>query len=64
VAAGRFDLRLHQALPYQPIRGASLEVLVAVRTLFRELGRGGSFYDELLTVSPPLRLMGGVQVRF
>jgi hypothetical protein len=63
-AAGRFDVRVRQSLPYQPIRGAKLDVLVAARTLSREPTEGGSFFDELLTVSPPLRLMGGVQVRF
>ena len=63
-AGGRFDLRVRQALPYQPIRGARFEVIVAARTLSREPTAGGSFFDELLTVAPPLRLVGGVQVRF
>jgi hypothetical protein len=64
VTGGRYDLRVRQALPYEPIRGATLEVIVAVRTLSRDPTAGGSFFDELLTVAPPLRLMGGVQVRF
>jgi hypothetical protein len=56
--------------PYLPDGGAGkpkpgrLEVLVSARTLSRERLQDGGFYDELLTVAPPLRLMGGVQVRF
>jgi TonB dependent receptor-like, beta-barrel/Carboxypeptidase regulatory-like domain len=64
VFGGRFDVQLRQALPYQPIRGSRLELVFALRNLFHDLRAPGSMYDELLTVSPPLRLMGGVQVRF
>lgn len=64
VFGGRFDVQLRQALPYQPIRGSRLEVILAIRNLFHDLRAPGSIYDELLTVSPPLRLMGGIQVRF
>ena len=31
---------------------------------FRDVRNGASFYDELLTVRPPTRFMGGIQVRF
>lgn len=64
LSGGRFDVQLHQALPYQPTRAGRLEVLFAVRTLFRDAREGASWYDELLTVGPPLRLMGGIQMRF
>ena len=60
----RFHVQIHQALPYQPIRDGRLEAVFAVRTLFRDAGDVRPFYDELLTVAPPLRLMGGVQVKF
>lgn len=60
----RFDMQLNQALPFQPLRGGRLEVLVAVSNLFRDLRQSGSLFDELLTVSPPTRLLGGVQIRF
>lgn len=60
----RFHLQIHQALPYQPIRDGRLEAVFAIRTLFRDAGDVRPFYDELLTVAPPLRLMGGVQVKF
>lgn len=62
--AGRFDMEIHQGLPYRPLPGSQLEVLLAMRNLFRDARAEGSFYDELLTVAPPLRLMGGVRVRF
>ena len=61
---GRFDVQLHQALPYRPLPNSQLELMFAVRTLYRDPQAGSSHYDELLTVSPPLRLIGGIQVRF
>lgn len=65
---GRFDIQVRQALPYQPIRGGKIEVLVSMNNLFRDTANGGafggSFYDELLTVRTPRRVLGGVQVRF
>lgn len=64
VADGRFDVEVHQALPYQPIQGGRLELLFAVRTLSRDGRDPGSLYDEVLTVAPPLRLVGGFQIRF
>jgi hypothetical protein len=62
--AGRFNIEVRQELPYQPLRGGRLEVVFAARNLLRDDLAGGSIYDELLTVAPPLRLLGGVQVRF
>lgn len=62
--AARFDVRVNQALPFQPLRGGRLELLVAVSNLFRDGRQNGSLFDELLTVAPPLRLLGGVQIRF
>ncbi len=61
---GRFDVELRQELPYQPISGGRLDLVVAVRTLFNPLIDHASFYDELLTVAPPTRVVCGVQVRF
>jgi len=65
---GRFDIQVRQALPYQPIRGGQIDVLVSMSNLFRDPANGGafgsSFYDELLTVRTPRRVLGGVQVRF
>lgn len=61
---GRFNVQLRQALPIQPITGSHVEFLVSVSNLFRDPQHAGSFYDELLTVRTPRRVMGGVQVRF
>ncbi len=61
---GRFDVELRQELPYKPIDGGTLHLVVAVRTLFTPLIDHASFYDELLTVAPPTRVVCGVQVRF
>ena len=60
----RFNMQINQALPFQPLRGGRLELLVAVSNLFRDLRQPGSLFDELLTVAPPTRLLGGVQLRF
>ena len=64
LAGSRFDLQVRQALPYQPTRTSRLELLFAVRNLFRDVRGETSWYDELLTVGPPVRLMAGIQVRF
>ncbi len=64
IAGGRFDVELRQALPLHPTRGSRTELVVVVRNLFRDPGDAGSLYDELLTVAPPMRIMGGVQVKF
>jgi hypothetical protein len=61
---GRFDVQLRQALPFQPINGGRVELLVSVSNLFRDPRNPGSFFDELLTVRTPRRVLGGVQVRF
>lgn len=63
-ADNRFDFEVRQELPYQPIHGSVLDVVFAARTLLGDLRGEGSMYDELLTVAPPMRLMGGLQVRF
>jgi hypothetical protein len=63
-AVGRFDLEVRQGLPYQPIPGGRLEAVVALRNLFTDPFLSTSFYDEVLTVTPPLRLLGGIQIRF
>ena len=64
IVAGRFKLEIQQQLPYHPVRGGELNLVVTVRTLLRDLDAAGSMYDELLTVRPPLRVTSGVQMRF
>ncbi len=62
--SGRFDVQLRQALPIQPISGGRIEFMVSISNLFRDPRNSGSFFDELLTVRTPRRVLGGVQVRF
>lgn len=62
--AGRFDVEVRQALPLRLTRASRTELVIVVRNLFRDPGDAGSLYDELLTVAPPMRIMGGVQVKF
>jgi hypothetical protein len=59
----RFDVQLNQALPFLGASG-QWEMLVAVRSLFREELLDASVYDELLVVQPPKRVVGGVTVKF
>ncbi len=60
----RFDLQLNQSLPFMRFAGAEWEMLVALRSLFREDLLDASIYDELLVVRSPKRVVGGVTVRF
>ena len=64
MADGRFDFEVRQALPFEPVRGGRVEVMLAVRNLFKDLSEAASIYDELLTVAPPVRIMGGIQMKF
>ena len=43
---------------------ARWEMLVAVRNFFRDTSDDQSVYDELLTIRPPKRIVGGVTVHF
>lgn len=63
-AGARFDVQLNQALPFLNTSGAQWEMLVAVRSLFRDELLDTSVYDELLVVRSPTRVVGGVTVRF
>jgi len=60
----RFDLQVHQSLPFMDFSTARWEMLLAVRNSFREGAADASVYDELLVVRPPKRVLGGLTVRF
>jgi hypothetical protein len=60
----RFDLQVNQALPFMRFSGAEWEMLVGLRSLFRDDLLDTSIYDELLVVRSPKRVVGGVTVRF
>ena len=62
--AGRFHVQVHQALPFRPTRKSQVELMFSLRNLFRDITGDASWYDELLTVAPPLRFAGGLQIRF
>ena len=61
---GRFAVRVKQTLPFSPIEGSDWEVLLDIRSLFREEVAGASVYDELLVASPPRQVVGGLVVHF
>jgi hypothetical protein len=60
----RFDMQLTQAVPFLSFAGADVEMLMAVRSMFREELLDTSVYDEILAIRPPKRIVGGVTVRF
>ncbi len=60
----RFDVQVRQSLPFLDFSAARWEMLVAVRNFFRETAEDRLLYDELLTVRPPKRIVGGVTVHF
>jgi hypothetical protein len=61
----RFDVQVHQSLPFMNFTSAKWEMLVGVRNFFREPGPDGqSIYDELFVVRPPKRIVGGLTMQF
>jgi hypothetical protein len=60
----RFDLQVMQRLPFLDFTSARWQVMLAVRNLFRDGASDASFYDELLVVRPPKRVVTGLLVRF
>jgi len=60
----RFDMQLNQGLPFLPSNAGEWEVLVSVKNTLRDQRFGMSMLDELLAVSAPTRVVGGVQVKF
>jgi hypothetical protein len=60
----RFDVQVHQSLPFMDFSTARWEMLLAVRNTFHEAAVGSSMYDELLVVRPPKRVVGGLTLRF
>lgn len=60
----RFDVQVHQSLPFMDFSTARWEMLLAVRNTFREATADSSAYDELLVIRPPKRVVGGLTLRF
>lgn len=64
LSATRFDVQVHQTLPFLRFTNAQWAALVAVQNQVRDAQFDQSVYDELLAVQAPTRLMGGLTVRF
>jgi hypothetical protein len=64
IPASRFDLQVRQPLSIRPTPNSHVDLLFSIRNLFRDARGEASWYDELLTVGPPVRMMGGIQIRF
>jgi hypothetical protein len=62
--AARFAVEVRQLLPFRPLGHGDVNVLFSARTLFHDAAGHGGYYDELLTVAPPVRFTCGLQVRF
>jgi hypothetical protein len=60
----RFNVRVHQALPFLRFSNAEWEALVDIRNMFREAETDSSVYDEDFAIRAPKRIVGGLQVRF
>ncbi len=60
----RFDVLIHQALPFAPIGGSRWEALLAIRSLFFDPRDTASIFSELLVIRPPRQVVGGVVVHF
>jgi hypothetical protein len=60
----RFDVQVHQSLPFMDFSSARWEMLIDVRNFFREAAIDQSMYDELLVVHPPKRIVGGLTMHF
>lgn len=60
----RFDVQVHQSLPFMNFSSAQWEALLAVDNFFHETAADQSVYDELLVVRPPKRVIGGLTLRF
>jgi hypothetical protein len=57
-------MQLNQGLPFLPSTAGQWEVLLSMRNTLRDPRFGMSMLDELLAVSTPTRVVGGVQVKF
>lgn len=60
----RFDVQVHQSLPFMNFSAAHWEALLDVRSLFRDMSSDASMYDELLVTRPPTRVVGGLTLKF
>ncbi len=60
----RFNVQVHQLLPFMGWNGTQWELVLALRNLFYEDLEAVSLIDEISVVDSPARVMGGVKVQF
>ena len=60
----RFNLQVHQLLPFVGWNNTQWELMVAVRNLFYENFEDGTFLEEMSVIDSPARVLGGVTVHF
>jgi len=60
----RFNVQVHQLLPFMGWNGTQWELVLALRNLFYEDLEAMSLIDEISVVDSPTRVMGGVKVQF
>jgi hypothetical protein len=60
----RFAVEAGQPLPMRTLGRDAVMLVVGARTLLGELDGRGGYYDDLVTVAPPLRVTCGIQMRF
>jgi hypothetical protein len=60
----RFNLQVHQLLPFIGWNSTQWELMVAVRNLFYENLEEGTFLEEISVIDSPARVLGGVTVHF
>ena len=60
----RFNLQVHQLLPFVGWNNTQWELMVAVRNLFYENFEDGTFLEEMSVIDSPARVLGGVTVQF
>jgi hypothetical protein len=60
----RFNVQVHQLLPFIGWNSTEWELVLAVRNLFYEDWEAVSLIDEMSVVDSPARVMGGVKVQF
>jgi hypothetical protein len=63
-ANARFNVRVNQGLPFLRSSSADWEALVDIRNTFREAVAEASVYDEALAIRAPMRIVGGLLVKF
>lgn len=63
-AGARFAIHAEQPLPLPAVGPDAVVLVVGARTLLSDLHDSRGYYDDLLTVAPPLRVTCGIQMRF